>query len=190
MASSNNDKNDDRDKKDPFDKYGIDDDFIKDFLSDENIQKDIQKMAEEMMKMFSNIQPGKPYVHGFKVDVGPDGKPQIKDFGNKTTKTPDGDDIMSDEIEPLADVIEHDDEIYVTVEIPGVEKKDIDLKATKDILEIHVDTPKKKYHTDVDLPCDVKPKTTKATYKNGILDVVLKRKNIKKNDDGYSVNIK
>lgn len=187
MVSYDKNKDDDKDEDNPFDKYGIDDDFIKDFLNDENIQRDIQRMAEEMMKMFSNVQPGKPYVHGFKVDIGPDGKPRIKDFGNKTTKTPEGD-IISDEIEPLADIIEDDKKVSVTVEIPGVEKNDIDLKATDTTLHIHVDTPKKKYHKEIDLPCNIKPNTTKATYKNGVLDVVLKRKN--KNDKGYSINIK
>ena len=58
-----------------------------------------------------------------------------------------------------------------------------------DILEIKVDTPKRKYHKRLDLPCDVQPKTTKATYKNGILDVVIKRKEKKKPGDGYKVNI-
>lgn len=189
MSSSK--KDDDKDKKNPFDRFGIDDDFMRDFLNDERVQRDIQRIAEDMIKMFSNIQTDKPYVHGFKVDIGPDGRPRIKDFGNKTIKTPEGDDFISEEIEPLADVIENDEEISVTVELPGVEKKDIDLKATKNLLEIHVDTSKKKYHTDVDLPCDIIPKTTKATYKNGVLDIVLKRKNKKKkDDDGYSVNIK
>jgi HSP20 family molecular chaperone IbpA len=41
----------------------------------------------------------------------------------------------------------------------------------------------------VDIPCNVKPKTTKATYKNGILDVVVKRKGKKKPGEGYRVNI-
>ena len=35
---------------------------------------------------------------------------------------------------------------------------------------------KGKYHELLNLPCDVKPKTMKATYKNGVLDVVVKRK--------------
>jgi len=79
--------------------------------------------------------------------------------------------------------------VAITVEIPGVEREDIDLNATNDALEIKVDTPQRKYHKKLVLPCDVLPKTTKATYKNGILDIVLKRREKKKPGEGFKVNI-
>jgi HSP20 family protein len=121
--------------------------------------------------------------------MGPDGRPKFQEFGNRPVKKPTGKPKISDEREPLTDIIEGDDDVAVTVEIPGVEKNDIDLNVTDDILEITVDNPKRKYHKVLDLPCDVQPKTTKATYKNGILDVVIKRKEKKKPGDGYRVNI-
>ncbi len=180
-----------RKKRNPFDPFGFDDDFIKDLFSDERVMDDIKRMTEEMMKMFSNVQPGgKPFVHGFKIHMGPDGRPRIEDFGNRTINTPDGEPSISEEREPLTDLIEGDDDVAVTVELPGVEKNDIDLNVTGDILEINVGTSGRKYHKLVNLPCDVLPKTTKATYKNGILDVVVKRKEKKKpDDDSYKVNI-
>jgi HSP20 family protein len=82
---------------------------------------------------------------------------------------------ISEERESLTDVIEYDDEVAITVELPGVEKKDIDLKAIEDTLEIKVDIPQREYRKLVNLPCDVQPRTLKATYKNGVLDVVIKR---------------
>lgn len=182
------DKNNRR-RRNPFDDFGFDDDFIKDIFNDDRMMDDIKRMAEEMMKMFSNAQPGKPFVHGFKVQLGPDGKPRIEDFGNKSIRTPSGEPMVSDEREPLTDIIEGDNDVAVTVEMPGVEREDIDLNATNDTLEIKVDTPQRKYHKKLDLPCDVRPKTTKATYKNGVLDVVIKRKEKKKPGDSYRVNI-
>ena len=187
------DYEDDRDKRrrrrNPFDMFGFDDDFIKDIFNDDKIMDDIRRMTEEMMKMFSNAQPGKSVVHGFKINIGPDGKPRIEDFGNRQTQTPDGNQVISDEREPLTDIIEGDNDVAVTVEIPGVNKEDVDLKVTNDTIEMKVDTPQRKYHKKLDLPCDVMPKTTKATYKNGILDIVIKRKEKKKPDEGYHVNI-
>jgi len=176
-------------RRNPFDNFRIDDDFIDDILNDDRIMDDVRRMAEEMMRMFSNAQPGKPYVHGFKVQFGPDGKPKVEDFGNKSIKSPEGQSMISDEREPLTDIIEGDDDVAVTVELPGVEKQDIDLNVTKESLEIKVDKPQRKYHKTLDLPCGVKPKTTKATYKNGILDVVIKRKDKRKPGDSYRVNI-
>jgi HSP20 family protein len=163
-----------RRRRNPFDIFGFDEDFINDLFNDERIMEDMRRMTEDMMKMFSNAQPGKP---------------KIEDFGNKRTQTPTGDQIISDEREPLTDIIEGDDDVAITVEIPGVEKEDIKLNVTPDNLEIRVDTEKRKYHKILDLPCDVKPKTTKATYKNGILDIVLKRREKKKQGESYHVNI-
>ena len=190
MDSFDNDRDKRKRRRNPFDIFGFDDDFIRDLFNDDRIIEDIRRMAEEMMKMFSNVQPGKPVVHGFKVQFGPDGKPRIEDFGNRSIKSPEGDPIISEEREPLTDIIEGEDDFAVTVEMPGVEKEDIDLNVTTDIIEIKVDAPARKYHKRIDLPCDVLPKTTRATYKNGILDVVVKRKEkMKSGNGGYKVNI-
>jgi len=189
MISFDEDRDKRKRRRNPFDMFGFDDDFIKDIFEDDRMMDDIRRMTEEMMKMFSKAQPGKPFVHGFKINVGPDGKPRIEDFGNKPVKSPEGESIISEEREPLTDIIEGDTDVAVTVEIPGVEKNDIDLNVKNDTLEIKVDSPDRKYHKSLDLPCDVVPKTTKATYKNGILDVVIKRKQKKKPGDGYKVNI-
>jgi HSP20 family protein len=166
-----------------------DDEFFKDILNDEQLMDDIRKMAEEMMKLFSNAQPGKSVVHGFKVQFGPDGKPHIEDFGNKPKRSSKGEVAVSDEMEPLTDIIESDDSVAITVEIPGVERSDIDLTATEDALEITVDSPKRKYRKVIDLPCRVKRKSTKATYKNGVLDIVLDKKEKQKDSGGYRVSI-
>jgi len=179
-----------RRRKNPFDMFGFDDDFIRDLFNDERVIEDIRRMTEEMMRMFSNAQPGKSVVHGFKVNIGPDGKPRIEDFGNKQKQSPNGELKISEEREPLTDIIEGDEDVAVTVEIPGVEKEDIDLNVTKENIEIRVTNPKRKYHKILDLPCGVKPKTTNATYKNGVLDIVIKRKEKKKEGEGYHVDIK
>ena len=176
-------------RKNPFDMFGFDDDFIRDIFNDERVMDDIRRMTEEMMRMFSTAQPGKPIVHGYKIQLGPDGKPRIEDFGNKQIKSPEGESIISEEREPLTDIIEGNSDVAVTVEIPGVEKEDINLNVKNDYLEIKVDTPQRKYHKRLELPCDVIPNTTKATYKNGILDVVIKRKEKKRPGEGYQVNI-
>jgi HSP20 family protein len=177
-------------RKNPFDNFDFDD-FFKNLFNDDRFGDDIKRMTEEMMKMFSSgIQPGKPFVHGFKVEFGPDGKPRIEDFGNKPIKSPEGQPAISDSREPITDIIEGENDVAITVEIPGVEKGDIDLNATENTLEIKVDTPQRKYQKVIDLPCGVKPKTTKATYKNGILDVVITRKEKKKDGEEFKVNIR
>ena len=77
--------------------------------------------------------------------------------------------------EPLVDVVETDDEIKVVAELPGVEKDQIQLYATERGLTISVDTPERKYYKELELPAEVDPSTAKSKYRNGILEVVLKK---------------
>lgn len=177
-----------RRRRNPFD-FIDDDEFERIF---EDVQRffestNLKEIIDEMMK--SGVGSNKRFIHGVSFNVGPDGKPRIQEFGNRPIKKSGGDPVISEEREPLTDIIEGDDDVAVTVEIPGVEKADIDLNVTKENIEITVDTPQRKYHKNLDLPCDVLPKTTKATYKNGILDVVIKRSEKKKPGSGYKVNI-
>jgi HSP20 family protein len=129
----------------------------------ERLFEDMQRSIAEAFKGLSNIEPGKPFVHGFSVKIGPDGKPRFNEFGNKPQNPLRGKPVMSDEREPLTDVIEDQKQVAVTLEMPGVEKKDIDLRVTEAELEISVDTEARKYHKLLKLPAPVKPNTTKAT---------------------------
>lgn len=158
--------------------------------------RDFEKLFDEMQRSISNalkdlgnIEPGKPYVHGFSFKIGPDGKPTVSEFGNRPGRPTKGKPMFSDEREPLTDVIEEQKAIAVTVEMPGIEKKDIDLRVTENELEINVDAEKRKYHKLIKLPASVKPPTTKATYKNGILDVTIEKVAPSEPKKGYRVSV-
>ncbi|HIH97052.1 MAG TPA: Hsp20/alpha crystallin family protein [Thermoplasmata archaeon] len=158
-------------------------------------EEDFEKIFEEAERIMEHIlntppdqlEPGRLFTHGFSVKVGPDGKPKIEMFGNRPTREIKGEPTISEEREPLTDIIEGKEDVSITVEIPGVEKNNVDLRTTEDTLEIKVDAERRKYHKVIDLPCKVLPKTTKATYKNGILDVVIKRS--EKDNTGFRVSI-
>jgi HSP20 family protein len=120
----------------------------------------------------STVKEFGPFVYGYSMKIGPDGKPEIQEFGN-IKKTQKGLPQVRQEREPLVDVVETGSEIRVVVELPGVEKTDIKLHGTEDSLEIGVDTPHYKYGKEVELPAKVKVKEAKSTYKNGVLEVVL-----------------
>jgi HSP20 family protein len=81
--------------------------------------------------------------------------------------------VVTDEREPLTDVIDEGNRIAITMELPGVTREDIDLHMTESELEISVDSERRKYHKRVRLPAKVDPATTKATHTNGILDVTV-----------------
>lgn len=155
--------------EDIFDKMNVDpSEFDKMF-------RDLHKSVMDAMRSGTGMPPGKPFVTGFSFRMGPDGRPHIENFGNRPARRPGEMPRISDEREPLTDLVEDGKHIAVTMEIPGVEKTDIQLEAKADSLEISVDTEARKYHKIVRLPGKVKPESTKATYKNGILDVILER---------------
>ena len=64
-------------------------------------------MMEEMMsRSFSDMKSmkGKPMSYGFSMKIGPDGKPQIREFGNLQ---PSGEELkIKEHREPLVDVSE------------------------------------------------------------------------------------
>ena len=138
----------------------------------------LEKMMDEMMhKAFSTSSKRKglysPYVYGFSMSLGPDGKPVIREFGN-VRKSRFGPEIR-DEREPLVDIMEEDDDVVVLAELPGVERDDIKLHTTRDELVISVDTPKRRFHKELRLPAMVDPNSAQASYKNGVLEVRLKK---------------
>lgn len=179
----------DRRKKPPTDPFDIFRGFGLSGRDFERMFDEMQRSLSNALKDLGNVEPGKPYMHGFSFKIGPDGKPHVSEFGNRPGKPTKGKPIFSDEREPLTDLIEESKTIAVTVEMPGIEKRDIDLRVTENELEINVDTEKRKYHKIIPLPTSVKPQTTKATYKNGILDVTIDKVAPSEPKKGFKVSV-
>jgi HSP20 family protein len=123
-----------------------------------------------------------PFVYGYSVKIGPDGKPIIREFGNlKPGMGGEGQPPLNlqDRREPLVDLIEEDEKIKVLAELPGVDKNDIKLYVTEKILTIDVDTPERRYHKELDLPVMIDEASARSTYKNGILETILNKRTSK-----------
>ena len=94
--------------------------------------------------------------------------------------------------EPLTDVIETETSVVAKVELPGVDKKDIDLKITENMLGIKAE---KKHEAEVKrkgffrqersyagfqraftLPAKVIPEKAKAEFKDGVLTITIPKK--------------
>lgn len=150
--------------------------------------KVFQDVMQNAHALPRQMAPGQPFVYGFSMRVGPDGKPHIEQFGNTGPVAPGPGSPTAEPLrEPITDVLEGADSIAITAELPGVEKKDINLHVAEERVTIRVDAPRK-YHKAIALPAKVKPDTAKATYKNGILDVQIERAE-KREDPGHKVDI-
>ena len=170
----------------------------------DKIFKEMEKMMEEELKTFTSRVPKDyvkerklpdgttvrelgPFVYGYSMKIGPDGKPDIREFGNvKPSRLGPR---VKEEREPLVDIVETDGEVHVVVELPGVEKSDIKLHGTEDTLTISVDIPQRKYYKEVRLPATVNVKEAKTQYKNGVLEVILRKIKEEKKTKGEPINI-
>lgn len=95
-------------------------------------------------------------------------------------------------ISPNVDIFERGNEVVIQVELPGVNKEDIDLTITDDRLVIKGEIKKpegvseedyilneRSYGTfsrTVNLPVDVDKSSVKANFKNGLLEITILKK--------------
>lgn len=70
--------------------------------------------------------------------------------------------------EPEAEFQEAGGWVYLTLEMPGVEERDIDLT-------VKVDTPRARYYREVHLPPGLDLERVEANYHNGVLDMAIGR---------------
>ena len=164
------------------DDWNIDDIFS-------NLDSEFQKMRKQMDSLMRDAVEGNipdnanknPFVFGFSVKAGPDGFPVFEDFGN-TKIRPFGQQgekpTVDTRREPLTDINETDDQIAVTVELPGVNKEDIDINVMEEKVEVNVKTESRTYFKSIDFNSPVETESSKATYTNGILDLVFTKREL------------
>lgn len=77
----------------------------------------------------------------------------------------------AEEREPLIDMFDEEKSLKVIAELPGTEKKDIQIKLEND--KLIISTKNKKYYKEITPPS--KSELKKWTYKNGVLEINLKK---------------
>jgi len=152
---------------------------MKEILPDGGDMADMSKIKpEDLMKILwenrDKMNLKGPFVYGFNMTIGPDGKPKFSKFGNIQPRVGEKK-IVKKYREPLTEVTEEDDNIIVVAEMPGVKKDDIELKSTEDSLTITATSEdnSRRYKKSIDLPTHIDPDHAKARYQNGILEVKL-----------------
>ncbi len=163
------------------------DEVIEDMLKEafEDLPKELFKERE--LSDGSTVRSFGPFVYGYSMTMGPDGKPVVREFGN-LKPTMRGISEATEEREPLVDVITGENVIQVFAELPGVDKSDIQLNTSEHSLNIAVDTETRKYYKEVELPEMVDLEGVKAQYRNGVLEVTFNKLERKK-PTGRRINI-
>jgi len=133
------------------------------------------------VREFGNVRPG--IKLGISTGNGLRGAEELKGAagrgGGAATQ-------ITAEREPLSDVITTDKEVKVVVELPGANKENIKVNAYEGSVEVKADAQDRKYRRVVDIPsssssssvpaADIDLQSVKSTFKNGLLEIVFKRK--------------
>lgn len=134
---------------------------------------------------------------GYSSYVGPDGKPVIKTWGNMNPMkgfnisggtqgiSLDSGSNTEGYREPFIDIIEENDHIKILAELPGIKKEDINLKAKKDGLKLSA----RNFEKFIPLDVEIDPKSIKANYNNGVLEIRITIANKEAKDDGFTVKV-
>ena len=179
----------------------------------EEMMKEMEEMMEREFSQFktripedlkrerklpdgSTIPEWGPFVYGYSMTIGPDGKPKIREFGNvKPSSEPEACGLnkpyldVKEERDPLVDIVNTNGEIKVIIELPGVAKEGIKLSGTENKLTISVEAPERKYFKEIEVPAKIDPKKAKKSHKNGVLEVTLPKIEEKKKPSGEQIKI-
>ena len=148
------------------------------WINDEDVNKLFERMLRNMS--FNQDDPNvQSWSYGYSMTTGPDGKPVIREWG---TGLPDGTNPLKPQPyipetpEPLSqvDIDTEKKQVRVIVEMPGFTKESIRITGTENTLHLTGDYETRHLDTDIPLNAKVDPKSAKATYKNGVLDITLK----------------
>ena len=171
-----------------------------------SMMREMEKLMDESLKNFeqpistrfrkerklddvSTVKEFSSVIYGYSVKISEDSKPVIRKFGNIDVFSHLITDTSSDrqeEREPLIDIINGKEEIKIVAELPGVTKENVELYANEDTLTIESLTPAtvtitaevRRYYKKIEFPEFVEPASGKSHYKNGILEITFKKKNL------------
>ena len=182
-----------------FDSRYLVDDLVTDF---EEVEKEFEdvfmdtKAPKEIMIDYETqedvgIGEFSSFVYGYSMTIELEDKPRVSSRSSKKRKVVSeyNEPRITSEREPLAEVNVYDKEVKVVLEMPGVSKEHINIQAYKNSVEISSDYPQRKYQV-IDIPRVADIKTIRSTYKNGILEIVFKKKEkLKRNNKGREIRI-
>lgn len=136
--------------------------------------EELRRMQERMARIFKELEPAFSELPALPAEGGWTGR-----FEEPYT------------LEPFADIRETEKEVLVTLDMPGVDKKEINIEVRGDILEISAE---KKFETEEEqkgyirreraynrlykslrLPAEVDESKAEASLTNGVLEIKLSK---------------
>ncbi|MFN3621321.1 MAG: archaeal heat shock protein Hsp20 [Nitrososphaerales archaeon] len=146
------------------------------------MEREIEDSIKNFLK-FEGSSLNKPIIYGFSLSLNPEGTPTFRTFGNLKPG-------LGGYREPVSDQIldEQRGELRVVVELPGVEKSDIQIQALEESVSLSAERGERRYKAEIPLRAKVDPTKAKANFQNGVLEILFSLKE-KTNKGFYKINI-
>jgi len=155
---------------------GINVDEVSHLLNDKKFNQILQSMTENLKENFDDLGSN-PYVYGFKIGVDEEGKPDFSEFGDIRTKMPSNQEekVVRDEArEPLTEIFKEEKQVRIVTEIPGVDTRNISIRGEEGKIIIEA-LGVKNYTKEIQMTEEVDMEKGTASYRNGILEVLVPR---------------
>ena len=148
------------------------------WISDEDINKMFERLIKQMGFNTQSSPDVRSWSYGYSMTTGPDGKPIIKEWGTELPRGPQTltpQPYVQETQDPLSqiDIDTENKTVRVIVEMPGFTKESIHITGTENTLKLTAHNETRQLDTEIPINAKVDPKTAKATYKNGVLDITL-----------------
>ena len=117
-------------------------------------------------------------IYGFSIKSGIGNIPKVQTFGNirpVEKKAGKREIKITETREPIVDVFDEKDHVLIVAELPGVLEESIKLNLKGDILILEAGDEKRKYSKEILLPAKVDFEQRETNFKNGILEIKLKK---------------
>lgn len=166
--------------KDPFEE------MMKKF---EESPKDFEEFVKEEETPEGKVRRYGPFVYGFSYTKKPGEEPEFQEFGNiKPSERGEISPMPKGEREPLTEVVDLNGKYEITIEVPGVEKENIDLSATEGTMRIKT-SGERKYNKEIRFESQIDPEKVDANFKHGVLTIEVDKKT-KEEEEGKKIEIK
>ncbi|MFQ6012999.1 MAG: Hsp20/alpha crystallin family protein [Thermoplasmata archaeon] len=139
-----------------------------------SFEKDFEEMRKRIDRMLRDFFKGRPYWSGTPVGrrtpkKGTRGAEERRE-AEPMSRVVEGKD--PSEREPVYDVIAGEDDIFITVELPGTTPEKISLRASERALTVEAQGFRR-YWRILEMPEPVKASSLTWTFNNGVLDITL-----------------
>lgn len=157
------------------------------FREIEQEMNEMEQRMERMLEEGTEAREGQPYVYGWTMQVGPDGVPRVREFGNVGRTQGE---LEEGWREPFVTSVTDDDagEVRFTAELPGIQKDDVQVKVHGDRVLIQAEGQDRRYRTSVQADRELDPESANARYNNGILELTVGIRE-EPEDDGHTVDV-